>query len=151
MTEIYDPPHSHHATIEEAGRCSDCRDYNIASVRDLYGTSDLFHHYVLRFTDDDPDGEILGHCKDPDCDEDQGHPIRAGRHLGTAIVPGPNMSEAVDNALACGCNPGGSVHGSEVLHDLVIRAGLTTKTCTLLEGEEADRATKALRVATYKL
>jgi hypothetical protein len=149
VTELGNPPHSHHATIEQAGECPDCRDYNIAMVRDLYGTSDLFSHYVLRFTDDDPNGEIVGHCGDPNCHDVQGHPIRAGRHLGIAIVPGPNMDEVIDNAWACGCNPGGSVAGQEIPHELVLRAGVLT--CVLLTGDEAGAAMEAIRVATYEL
>lgn len=137
-----------HATIDEAGQCQPCRERNIAAVRDLYGdpeTSDVFHHYVLRFTDPDPDGETIGRC------EDHHEPIRAGRHLGTAIVPAPDFSAAVDNAWACGCNPGGQVAGQEIPHELVYRAGPAVRTCELLTGEDYDAAMEALRVATYHL
>jgi hypothetical protein len=140
MTEIELPgitPGHQHATIGEAGQCPSCRDLAIAAVRETFGTSDLFHHYVLRFTDYISDPDPTG----PD----------VAVHLGTAIVPGPDFATAIDNAWACGCNPGGQVGGQEIPHDLVYRAGPAIQTCVLLTGDAYEKAMEALRVATYHL
>jgi hypothetical protein len=122
MTNL--PDHLHgHATIAEAGACEVCRPQTIASVRELYGDpemADYFNHYLLGFVDD-------------------------GAPLGIAIVPAPDFDTAVENAWACGCNPGGIVGGGVVSRELVERAAVPT--CVLLTGPAATAAKDALAAA----
>jgi len=62
-----------------------------------------------------------------------------------AVVPGYDFSNAVDNAWAVGCNPGGQVGGTELDDDVIERAAVPV--CTLLRNAAAVAAEDALAAA----
>lgn len=118
-------PHGH-ATIGEVGECAACRPGVIADVRETYGYTSrddfhLFHDFLLQFKGED------------------------GADQGWAVVPAPDLDTAIENAWACGCNPGGHLGGGPILRGLADRAGVPT--CVLLVGPAAKAAADAMDAA----
>jgi hypothetical protein len=118
---------AHHDTQAEVGHCPDHAALyreGIDGITRLTGDPYWWLSFVDRIQDEDGDVAF---------------------HQGVAIVPGPDVSTAIDTAWLTGCNPGSEVMGYQLDRGDVERAGVPT--FTLLDGADLAAAQGALRAA----